>query len=151
MDKPARARARRICWLLDLMLPGEDGPVDLPAAARRKEHGPHHHADRRRARTWTASSGWRWEPTTICPSPSNPRELVARINAVFAPAAPRRSPRAPPAVEPEKSASATMTVNLATRTLERERPVRMSLTTGEFACSRFLVTNPRTPLSRDKN
>ena len=54
-----------------------------------------------------------------------------------------------PAVEPEKVSFGNMTVNLATRTLERDSR-SISLTTGEFALLKVLVTHPRTPLSRDK-
>ncbi len=82
------------------------------------------------------------------PKPFNPRELVARIHAVL-----RRRvaplPPGAPAVEPEKVSFGNMTINLATRTLERDGQ-SLSLTTGEFALLRVLVTNPRTPLSRDK-
>ena len=42
-----------------------------------------------------------------------------------------------------------MVVNLATRTLEKNGKA-VSLTTGEFALLKVLVTHPRTPLSRDK-
>jgi two-component system phosphate regulon response regulator OmpR len=42
-----------------------------------------------------------------------------------------------------------MTVNLATRTLERDGQT-VALTTGEFALLKVLVTHPRSPLSRDK-
>jgi len=80
--------------------------------------------------------------------PFNPRELVARINAVLRRRAAPLPPGAP-AVEPEKVSFGNMTVNLATRTLERDGQ-SMSLTTGEFALLKVLVTNPRTPLSRDK-
>ena len=82
------------------------------------------------------------------PKPFNPRELVARINAVLRRRAAPLPPGAP-AVEPEKVSFGNMTVNLATRTLERDGQ-SMSLTTGEFALLKVLVTNPRTPLSRDK-
>src|SRR6266704_3288400 len=82
------------------------------------------------------------------PKPFNPRELVARINAVLRRRAAPLPPGAP-AVEPEKVSFGNMTINLATRTLERDGQ-SLSLTTGEFALLRVLVTNPRTPLSRDK-
>ncbi|TMG69137.1 MAG: response regulator, partial [Betaproteobacteria bacterium] len=82
------------------------------------------------------------------PKPFNPRELVARINAVLRRRAAPLPPGAP-AVEPEQVSFGNMTVNLATRTLERDGQ-SMSLTTGEFALLKVLVTNPRTPLSRDK-
>ena len=82
------------------------------------------------------------------PKPFNPRVLVARINAVLRRRAAPLPPGAP-AVEPEKVSFGNMTINLATRTLERDGQ-SMSLTTGEFALLKVLVTNPRTPLSRDK-
>jgi len=82
------------------------------------------------------------------PKPFNPRELLARINAVLRRRAAPLPPGAP-AVEPEKVSFGNMTVNLATRTLDRDGQ-SISLTTGEFALLKVLVTNPRTPLSRDK-
>jgi len=58
-------------------------------------------------------------------------------------------PPGAPAVEPEKVNFGNMTINLATRTLDRDGQ-SLPLTTGEFALLKVLVTNPRTPLSRDK-
>src|SRR6267378_150460 len=60
-----------------------------------------------------------------------PREVVARINAVLHRRAAPLPPGAP-AVEPEKISFGNMTVNLATRKLERDGQ-SMSLTTSEFA------------------
>jgi two-component system phosphate regulon response regulator OmpR len=80
--------------------------------------------------------------------PFNPRELVARIQAVL-----RRRP--PPAVPGAPSADAQAAefgefrLNLATRSLTRNGD-DVSLTTGEFALLKVLVQHPRTPLSRDK-
>ncbi len=80
--------------------------------------------------------------------PFNPRELVARIQAVL-----RRRP--PPAVPGAPSADAQVAefgelrLNLATRSLTRNGD-DVSLTTGEFALLKVLVQHPRTPLSRDK-
>jgi len=82
------------------------------------------------------------------PKPFNPRELVARIHAVLRRRAAPLPPGAP-AQEPEAVNFGNMTVNLATRTLERDGQ-SISLTTGEFALLKVLVTHPRTPLSRDK-
>jgi two-component system phosphate regulon response regulator OmpR len=42
-----------------------------------------------------------------------------------------------------------MTVNLATRTLRKDGQ-DVTLTTGEFALLKVLVTHPRQPLSRDR-
>jgi two-component system phosphate regulon response regulator OmpR len=82
------------------------------------------------------------------PKPFNPRELVARINAVLRRRAAPLPPGAPSS-EVETVGFGDMVVNLATRTLERDGR-SLSLTTGEFALLKVLVTHPRTPLSRDK-
>ena len=82
------------------------------------------------------------------PKPFNPRELVARINAVLR----RRGATAPPgspATEAGEVSFGGMTVNLANRTLVRDGKA-VPLTTGEFALLKVLVTQPRVPLSRDK-
>ncbi|MGE5524716.1 MAG: winged helix-turn-helix domain-containing protein [Rhodospirillaceae bacterium] len=80
--------------------------------------------------------------------PFNPRELVARIQAVLR----RRPPPAPPgapSTETEIVEFGDFRLNLATRTLTRnDEPV--PLTTGEFALLKVLAQHPRTPLSRDK-
>ncbi len=120
MDK-LLGRERVDLLVLDLMLPGED--VDRIV-------------------------GLEMGADDYLPKPFNPRELVARINAVLRRRAAPLPPGAP-AVEPEKVSFGNMTINLATRTLERDGQ-SMSLTTGEFALLKVLVTNPRTPLSRDK-
>ena len=120
MDK-LLGRERVDLLVLDLMLPGED--VDRIV-------------------------GLEMGADDYLPKPFNPRELVARISAVLRRRAAPLPPGAP-AVEPEKVSFGNMTINLATRTLERDGQ-SMSLTTGEFALLRVLVTNPRTPLSRDK-
>ena len=73
---------------------------------------------------------------------------MARINAVLRRRAAPLPPGAP-AVEAEEVSFGNMTINLATRTLERDGQ-SLALTTGEFALLKVLVTNPRTPLSRDK-
>jgi two-component system phosphate regulon response regulator OmpR len=81
------------------------------------------------------------------PKPFNPRELVARINAVMR----RRTDPLPPGSPSEQGEVefGGMVVNLATRTLTKNG-VAASLTTGEFALLKVLVTHARTPLSRDK-
>jgi two-component system phosphate regulon response regulator OmpR len=82
------------------------------------------------------------------PKPFNPRELVARINAVLR----RRASPVPPGAPSPDAESVEfggMTVNLATRTLVKNGAT-IALTTGEFALLKVLVTHPRVPLSRDK-
>ncbi len=82
------------------------------------------------------------------PKPFNPRELVARINAVL-----RRvqegGPPAAPAVEPETVVFGPYALNLATRSMTRDgKP--LALTSGEFSVLKVLVRHPSRPLSRDK-
>src|SRR5258708_7655447 len=132
--------------VLDIMLPGEDGP----SICRRLRAGP-----RVPILMLTAKGedidrivGLEMGADDYLPKPFNPRELVARINAVLRRLAAPLPPGAP-AVEPEQVSFGNMTINLATRTLERDGQ-SMSLTTGEFALLKVLVTNPRTPLSRGK-
>lgn len=75
--------------------------------------------------------------------PFNPRELVARINAVL-----RRSPRGKgPA--PKIVKFAHFTLNLANRALMRDREL-IPLTAGEFAVLRVFALNPGQPLSREQ-
>jgi two-component system, OmpR family, phosphate regulon response regulator OmpR len=146
MDK-LLGRERVDLLVLDLMLPGEDGlsicrrlrggknPVPIIMLTAKGED-----VDR--------IVGLEMGADDYLPKPFNPRELVARIHAVLRRRAAPLPPGAP-AVEPEKVSFGGMMVNLATRTLERNGEV-ISLTTGEFALLKVLVTNPRTPLSRDK-
>jgi len=82
------------------------------------------------------------------PKPFNPRELVARINAVLR----RRQPAGPPGApeaQGERHQFGAFTLDLATRSLTREGK-DLSLTTGEFSVLKVLVQHPRQPLSRDK-
>ncbi|MBI2320490.1 MAG: two-component system response regulator OmpR, partial [Betaproteobacteria bacterium] len=146
MDK-VLARERFDLLVLDLMLPGEDGlsvcrrlrgandaiPI-IMLTARGEE------VDR--------IIGLEMGADDYLPKPFNPRELVARINAVLRRRAAPLPPGAP-AASAESVSFGGMTVNLATRTLERDGKT-VSLTTGEFALLKVLVTHPRTPLSRDK-
>ena len=79
--------------------------------------------------------------------PFNPRELVARIQAVM-----RRQPHTlpgAPTAEDEIVAFGNVSVNLGTRLLERNGE-EIQLTTGEFSLLKVLLQHPRQPLSRDK-
>ncbi|MGB5080973.1 MAG: two-component system response regulator OmpR [Burkholderiales bacterium] len=146
MDK-LLARERVELLVLDLMLPGEDGL----SICRRLRGGK----DPLPIIMLTAKGedvdrivGLEMGADDYLPKPFNPRELVARIHAVLRRRAAPLPPGAPSA-EPERVSFGNMTVNLATRALEREGQ-SISLTTGEFALLKVLVTHPRTPLSRDK-
>ena len=82
------------------------------------------------------------------PKPFNPRELVARINAVL-----RRvqeaGPPAAPLADAEAVAFGPYSLNLATRTMTRDGEP-LPLTSGEFSVLKVLVQHPSKPLSRDK-
>jgi two-component system phosphate regulon response regulator OmpR len=81
------------------------------------------------------------------PKPFNPRELLARINAVLR----RKTPAGPPGAPAEGGTFqfGEFSLNLSTRTLTRaDKPV--PLTTGEFSVLKVLAQHPRQPLSRDK-
>ena len=146
MDK-SLARERFDLVVLDLMMPGEDG-----LAACRRLRGTRNTIP---IIMLTAKDdevdrilGLEMGADDYLPKPFNPRELVARINAVLW----RRgavSPPGFPAAEAAEISFGGMTVNLATRTLLRGGQA-LPLTTGEFALLKVLVTHPRTTLSRDK-
>ncbi len=80
--------------------------------------------------------------------PFNPRELVARINAVLRRQAPLPTPGAPSTTD-EIVQFGPFTLNLGTRELLRE-DIAVPMTTGEFGLLKVMVGHPRVPLSRDK-
>ncbi|MGE5466536.1 MAG: two-component system response regulator OmpR [Ignavibacteria bacterium] len=146
MDK-ALARELYDLIVLDLMMPGEDG-----LAVCRRLRG----ADNPVAIIMLTAKGDEVDRIVglelgaddYLPKPFNPRELVARINAVLRRRAAPPPPGAP-ATDEEIVRFGGVEINLATRELTREGTVT-SLTTGEFALLKILVTHPRQPMSRDK-
>jgi two-component system OmpR family response regulator/two-component system phosphate regulon response regulator OmpR len=132
--------------VLDLMLPGEDG---LSICRRLRT------SDQQLAIIMLTAKGDEIDRIVglemgaddYLPKPFNPRELVARIQAVL-----RRRvsvvPGAPSAVD-QRIAFGNVEVDLATRTLRRGADM-LPLTTGEFAVLKALLQNPRQPLSRDR-
>lgn len=79
--------------------------------------------------------------------PFNPRELLARINAVLR----RQRKEVPGAPSDEETIVefGDFWFNLATREMRRgDQPI--PLTSGEYAVLKALVSHPREPLSRDK-
>jgi len=146
MDK-LLARERVDLLVLDLMLPGEDG-LSICRRLRGGKNAVPIIMLTAKGEDIDRILGLEMGADDYLPKPFKPRELVARIKAVLR----RRSaplPPGAPAIEPEKISFGNMTVNLATRTLERGGE-SISLTTGEFALLKVLITHPRTPLSRDK-
>ena len=82
------------------------------------------------------------------PKPFNPRELVARIQAMLR-RRPAVAPPGAPTTDTEIAAFGEFSLNLGTRSLTRNG-TEITVTSGEFALLKVLVQHPRTPLSRDK-
>ncbi|MBF0155511.1 MAG: two-component system response regulator OmpR [Magnetococcales bacterium] len=132
--------------VLDLMLPGEDGlsycrrlrgaanlvPI-IMLTAKGEE------VDR--------IIGLEMGGDDYLPKPFNPRELVARIQAVLR-RRPQQIPGAPD-LTGEEIHFGCHQLNLTTRRLLSRGEV-VTLTTGEFSLLKALATHPRQPLSRDK-
>jgi two-component system phosphate regulon response regulator OmpR len=146
MDKQL-ARERYDLVVLDLMLPGEDG-LAICRRLRAQNTGPAIVMLTAKGDEVDRIVGLEMGADDYLPKPFNPRELVARINAVLR----RRPPAGPPgapATGTEIHRFGVFEFNLATRSLAREgKPV--ALTTGEYSVLKVLVQHPRQPLSRDK-
>ncbi|HQR20227.1 MAG TPA: two-component system response regulator OmpR [Burkholderiaceae bacterium] len=140
-------RERFDVLVLDLMMPGEDGLSIL----RRLRGGN----DRTPIVMLTAKGedvdrivGLEMGADDYLPKPFNPRELLARINAVLRRRAAEEAPGAPSAGSGPVEFG-EFVLDLETRTLSRAgEPV--SLTTGEFAVLKAFARHPRVPLSREK-
>ncbi|HEY5638305.1 MAG TPA: two-component system response regulator OmpR [Burkholderiales bacterium] len=146
MDKQL-ARERYDLVVLDLMLPGEDG-LSICRRLRGAPSAPAILMLTARGDDVDRIVGLEMGADDYLPKPFNPRELVARINAVLRRRAPAGVPGAPQASEGPQ-AFGEFELNLSTRGLSRAgKPVQ--LTTGEFSVLKVLVQHPRTPLSRDK-
>jgi two-component system, OmpR family, phosphate regulon response regulator OmpR len=141
------ARERYDLMVLDLMMPGEDG---LSICRRLRGLG-----DKMPIIMLTAKGddvdrivGLEVGADDYLPKPFNPRELVARIQAVLR-RAPATQPPGAPSAEQQIVDFGDFSFNLGTRSLARNGE-QLPLTTGEFALLKVLVQHPRTPLSRDK-
>ena len=133
--------------VLDLMLPGEDGLAicrrlrasanDIPVVMLTAKGDD---VDR--------ILGLEMGADDYLAKPFNPRELVARINAVLRR---QRAPEMPgaPAAEERVVDFGPYSLNLATRSLSRDGE-NVPLTTGEFSLLKALASHPREPMSRDK-
>lgn len=132
--------------VLDLMLPDEDG---LAICRRLRDQG-----NQLPIVILTAKGdevdriiGLEQGADDYLAKPFNPRELLARINAVL-----RRQKRelpGAPSDEEKVIEFGDYWFNLATREM-RKNDQPMPLTSGEYAVLKALVTHPREPLSRDK-
>ena len=148
MDKQL-SRERYDLLVLDLMLPGEDGlSICRRLRAKGAPGAPAIIMLTAKGDDVDRIVGLEMGADDYLPKPFNPRELLARINAVLRRRAPAGPPGAP-ASDGEAHAFGAFQLNLSTRTLTREgKPV--PLTTGEFSVLKVLVQNARQPLSRDK-
>ena len=132
--------------VLDLMMPGEDG---LAACRRLRGRGETLPIIMLTARDEPVDRviGLEMGADDYVGKPFDPRELVARIQAVM-----RRQPQTlpgAPTAEDEIVVFGRVRVNLGTRSLVRDGE-EIQLTTGEFSLLKVLLTHPRQPLSRDK-
>ncbi|WP_156924370.1 two-component system response regulator OmpR [Derxia gummosa] len=144
-------RERFDLLVLDLMLPGEDG---LAICRRLRGAG-----DKTPIIMLTAKAedvdriiGLEMGADDYLPKPFNPRELLARINAVLR----RRGPPEVPGAPTQEDITVTFgdfTLNLATRALKKktgDTEVPIELTTGEFSVLKVFARHPKIPLSREK-
>jgi two-component system phosphate regulon response regulator OmpR len=132
--------------VLDLMLPGEDG---LAICRRLRGNGNTIPIIMLTARGDEVDRiiGLEMGADDYLPKPFNPRELLARINAIMR----RHEPKVPsaPSTEATSVSFGDFTFDLSTRTLSRNgEPV--TITSGEFALLKAFVDHPRQPLSRDR-
>ncbi|GAB3014166.1 osmolarity response regulator transcription factor OmpR [Bowmanella dokdonensis] len=132
--------------VLDLMLPGEDG-LSICRRLRQKENDIPIVMLTAKGDEVDRIIGLEMGADDYLPKPFNPRELQARIKAVLR----RRTTEAPgaPSQEEQVVTFGKYSLNLATREMSCNG-TPMTLTSGEFAVLKSLVTHPRIPLSRDK-
>ncbi|HZN27185.1 MAG TPA: two-component system response regulator OmpR [Burkholderiales bacterium] len=141
------ARERYDLMILDLMLPGEDGLSICRRLRGANEDMP--------IIMLTAKGddvdrivGLEVGADDYLPKPFNPRELVARMQAVLR-RRPAPLPPGAPSAETQIVEFGVFRLNLGTRTLTKAGE-DVPLTTGEFALLKVLAQHPRSPLSRDK-
>jgi two-component system phosphate regulon response regulator OmpR len=146
MDKQL-GRERYDLVVLDLMLPGEDG-LAVCRRLRSQQVSPAIIMLTAKGDDVDRIVGLEMGADDYLPKPFNPRELLARINAVLRRRAPAGPPGAP-AASGDLHRFGRFEFNLATRQLTRDGK-SVSLTNGEFSVLKVLVQHPRQPLSRDK-
>lgn len=132
--------------VLDLMLPGEDG-LSICRRLRQDNNNIPIVMLTAKGEEVDRIIGLEMGADDYLPKPFNPRELQARIKAVLR----RHTTEAPgaPSREEQVVQFAQYSLNLGTREMTNNGEP-MSLTSGEFAVLKALVTHPREPLSRDK-
>ncbi|MCM2680900.1 osmolarity response regulator transcription factor OmpR [Echinimonas agarilytica] len=132
--------------VLDLMLPGEDG-LSICRRLRQQQNELPIIMLTAKGDEVDRIIGLELGADDYLAKPFNPRELLARIRAVLR----RRTQDVPgaPATEESIIEFGEFKLNLATREMsQNDQP--LTLTSGEFAVLKALVTHPREPMSRDK-
>jgi DNA-binding response OmpR family regulator len=132
--------------VLDLMLPGEDGLAVCRRLRGAAENVPIIMLTAR-GEDVDRILGLEMGADDYLPKPFNPRELVARINAVLRRFGESNSPGAPTSEGVVEFGPYAL--DLSTRALKRGEET-IPLTTGEFSLLRVLATHPRQPLAREK-
>jgi two-component system phosphate regulon response regulator OmpR len=132
--------------VLDLMLPGEDGL----AICRRLRGGNSNMPIimlTARGDEVDRIIGLEMGADDYLPKPFNPRELLARINAVMR----RQEHRIPsaPTADTATVSFGDFVFDPSTRSLSRNGE-SITITSGEFALLKVFVDHPRQPLSRDR-
>jgi two-component system phosphate regulon response regulator OmpR len=140
-------RERFDVLILDLMMPGEDGLTVLRRLRGANDTTP--------IIMLTAKGedvdrivGLEMGADDYLPKPFNPRELLARINAVLRRKGADELPCAP-TQDAVSVGFGEFVLDLATRTLKKSGE-DVPLTTGEFAVLKVFARHPRLPLSREK-
>ncbi len=135
-------RERFDVLILDLMMPGEDGLSVLRRLRASNDPTP--------VIMLTAKGGdvdrivgLEMGADDYLAKPFNPRELLARINAVLRRKAPAEAPGAP-SQDPVSVSFGEFTLDLATRSLSKAGEA-MPLTTGEFAVLKVFARHPKIP------
>lgn len=132
--------------VLDLMLPGEDG---LAICRRLRANGNTMPIIMLTARGDEVDRiiGLEMGADDYLPKPFNPRELLARINAIM-----RRhtfNPPSAPVADAEVVNFGDFVFDLSTRSLTKNGEI-ITITSGEFALLKVFVDHPKQPLSRDR-
>lgn len=132
-------------FVLDLMLPGEDG---LAICRRLRANNVITPIIMLTARGDEVDRiiGLEMGADDYLPKPFNPRELLARINAVM-----RRHEQSPKAntASPETFSFGDFSFDASNRSLTKNGE-NITITSGEFALLKVFTEHPRQPLSRDR-
>jgi len=133
--------------ILDLMLPDNDGLAICRGLRSAHDDTPIIMLTAKAAQT-DRIVGLEMGADDFLSAPINPRELLARINALLRRYTPARHPSAPNHGY-ERITFGPYTLNLSTRSLMRGDEA-IPMTTSEFSTLKAFARNARIPLSRDK-